>query len=49
MAPRLVHLVYVSRATDLVDESVLDGIRAQSSRNNPGLGVTGLLLHSRGR
>lgn len=46
---RLTHLAYVSRATDPVGANELARISAQAAANNPGLGVTGLLMHSSGR
>ncbi len=42
----LVRLLYASRAVAAISAGVLDDILAQSRRNNPPLGVTGLLCVS---
>ncbi len=42
----LVRLLYVSRAADGVTASMVDSILAQSRKNNPAAGITGLLCHS---
>jgi len=45
----LVRLLYASRAAASLDESVIDNILAQCRRNNPRLGITGILCHSGAR
>jgi len=42
----LVRLLYASRATDALSQDVIDELLAASRRNNPTLGITGLLCHS---
>ena len=42
----LVRLLYVSRAADTLTPAMIDGIIAQSRKNNPDAGITGLLCHS---
>ena len=42
----LVRLLYVSRAADTLTPAMIDGIIAQSRKNNPEAGITGLLCHS---
>ncbi len=44
----LVRLMYASRAVDLVAEAELVTILQQSKKNNPGVGVTGVLCFSAG-
>lgn len=44
----LVRLLYASRAAEPITARLLDDILAQSRRNNPKLGVTGLLCVSDG-
>jgi hypothetical protein len=39
----LVHCLYASRAVKPLTSSILDSILEQSSKNNPRLGITGLL------
>ncbi len=42
----LVRLLYVSRAADTLTPAMIDAIIAQSRKNNPEAGITGLLCHS---
>lgn len=42
----LVRLLYASRASKEMTPEMIDGLLATSRRNNPALGVTGLLCHS---
>lgn len=42
----LVRLLYASRATAPLNQAVVDSILDQSRRNNPSLGVTGVLCFS---
>ena len=42
----LVRLLYASRSAQELTPEVIDGLLASSRRNNPALGVTGLLCHS---
>lgn len=42
----LVRLLYASRATGPLNQAVVDSILEQSRRNNPSLGVTGVLCFS---
>jgi len=42
----LVRLLYASRATQALTPEVIDSILAASRRNNPAVGITGLLCHS---
>ncbi|MBL8309967.1 MAG: BLUF domain-containing protein [Burkholderiales bacterium] len=42
----LVRLLYVSRAADGLSTATVDQIVAQSRKNNPDTGITGLLCHS---
>ena len=42
----LVRLLYVSRAADGLSAAMIDEIVAQSRKNNPEAGLTGLLCHS---
>lgn len=42
----LVRLLYASRSSSTLSQDVIDGLLASSRRNNPALGVTGLLCHS---
>ena len=42
----LVRLLYVSRAADTLTPAMIDAIIAQSRKNNPDAGITGLLCHS---
>lgn len=42
----LVRLLYVSRAADGLTTATIDSIIAQSRKNNPDAGITGLLCHS---
>lgn len=42
----LVRLLYASRAVQALSPEVIDALLASSRRNNPGLGITGLLCHS---
>lgn len=42
----LVRLLYVSRAADGLTTATIDSIVAQSRKNNPEAGITGLLCHS---
>ncbi|RZI84533.1 MAG: BLUF domain-containing protein [Rubrivivax sp.] len=42
----LVRLLYASRASKPLAADTIDAILATSRKNNPGLGVTGLLCHS---
>jgi hypothetical protein len=42
----LVRCLYASRPTAVLDPTQLDGILAQSHRNNPRRGLTGLLCHT---
>ena len=44
----LVRLMYASRAADSVNSDALHAILRQSQRNNPTLGITGLLCYSGG-
>jgi len=44
----LVRLMYASRAADSVNHDALHAILRQSQRNNPSLGITGLLCYSGG-
>jgi len=41
----LVRLLYASRAAEAVHESLIEAILQQSRRNNPELGITGVLCH----
>ena len=41
----LVRLLYASRASGPVTQDTLDAILAESRRNNPALGITGILCH----
>src|SRR3990167_5142115 len=42
----LVRLLYASRSSTALSQEVIDGLLTSSRRNNPALGVTGLLCHS---
>ena len=42
----LVRLLYASRAAESLTPEVVDGILAASRKNNPAMGITGLLCHS---
>jgi hypothetical protein len=42
----LVRLLYASRSAQELTPEVIEGLLASSRRNNPALGVTGLLCHS---
>lgn len=42
----LTRLLYASRTTKEIDQSVLDSIISQSRRHNPPAGVTGILCYS---
>ena len=42
----LVRLLYASRAAATLTASIVDSIMEQSRKNNPGLGVTGILCFS---
>jgi hypothetical protein len=42
----LVRLLYASRSSTELTQDVIDNLLASSRRNNPVLGVTGLLCHS---
>lgn len=42
----LVRLLYVSRAADTLTPAMIEAIIAQSRKNNPDAGITGLLCHS---
>jgi hypothetical protein len=44
----LYNLVYCSRATPGTDEAVVDGIIATARKNNPRMGITGLLVFGSG-
>jgi hypothetical protein len=41
----LVRLLYVSRASDTASENLVEPILQQARRNNPELGITGVLCH----
>jgi Sensors of blue-light using FAD len=42
----LVRCLYASRATDQISDALIEDILAQSRRNNPKHGITGLLCYS---
>ena len=42
----LVRMLYVSRAAEGITTAMVDSILAQSRKNNPAAGITGLLCHS---
>jgi hypothetical protein len=42
----LVRLLYASRSAEALSESVVESILEQSRRNNPALGITGILCFS---
>ena len=42
----LVRLLYASRLVTVGDEDVIDSILKQSRRNNPGNGITGVMIYS---
>jgi hypothetical protein len=42
----LVRLLYASRSAQELSPELIEGLLASSRRNNPALGVTGLLCHS---
>jgi hypothetical protein len=44
----LVRLLYVSRAADLPPEDLIEPILQQARRNNPEMGITGILCHGGG-
>jgi hypothetical protein len=46
--PLLHHIVYCSRAADSVDDAEVGRIVASAQRNNPALGITGVLVFGGG-
>ncbi len=42
----LVRLLYVSRAAESINPAMIDNIIAQSKKNNPTAGITGILCYS---
>ena len=44
-APMLVRLLYASRAAEPLTEAVVESILQESRRNNPPLGITGILCY----
>lgn len=46
--PLLYNLVYCSRAAEGIDDAAVDGIILSARRNNPALGITGLLFFGGG-
>lgn len=42
----LVRLLYASRAAEILTPAIIDSILDQSRRNNPPLGITGMLCYS---